>query len=288
MHHDPEFGIREIDGVVEFVAAGPWRDTFAAHFLSSGAQRLVLNYVLGFSAPDLEFLRDLPVEALVVIDRSSRSLAPIHALSNQLKALDLVTPPDLLIDLEQLPNLQKLGADWRQVKDSIDRAQSIEHLFLLHYGERDLQPLAHLSRLQSLRFKDRPALRSLHGLAALRALTELGIFGAAHLEHIAEIESAEGLLKLELQSCRRIASIESLASCRRISSLNLSECGQIDSIRALGALSSLVDLQLYGTTKVVDGDLSPLQALPNLLELRMKSRKHYVPSVAQIQAGIGL
>jgi hypothetical protein len=43
---------------------------------------------------------------------------------------------------------------------------------------------------------------------------------------------------------------------------------------------------VYGTTKVLDNDLTPLVGLPKLRELRMKSRRSYRPSVKEVQRNI--
>ena len=40
----------------------------------------------------------------------------------------------------------------------------------------------------------------------------------------------------------------------------------------------------WGSTRILDADLSPLLSLPRLTELRMKSRREYKPSVKEVQS----
>jgi hypothetical protein len=68
--------------------------------------------------------------------------------------------------------------------------------------------------------------------------------------------------------------------------LNLSECGDLPSLVPLRGLTSIEVLLMFGTTKIVDGDLTPIADLRRLRELRMQSRRHYRPSVAEIQASL--
>jgi hypothetical protein len=42
----------------------------------------------------------------------------------------------------------------------------------------------------------------------------------------------------------------------------------------------------YGSTKITDGDLTPLAGLPCLADLRITSRRAYRPTVEQLQARI--
>ena len=66
--------------------------------------------------------------------------------------------------------------------------------------------------------------------------------------------------------------------------LDISDCGDIASLHPLSPLKRLEEFYCYGTTKIVDNDLSPLSSLPALRELRIKPRRSYHPTEAEIRA----
>jgi internalin A len=224
-----------------------------------------------------------------VLDRRLQSLEPIYSLAPTLEALQLVaTHPSLVLDLGRFPALTGLSADWGQVKASFAEASGLEDVFLGSYSERDLEPLTSAPRLTRLVMKDRPGLRSLNGLAGLPALTELGIYLALQLTDVTNLQAAPRLTELHLEACRKIPTLDQLATLRALELLNVSDSGDFPDVEALGSLIDLRDLLLYGTTKVLSGDLSPIAGLPELRQFRMQNRRHYVPSVPDIEQAVAL
>lgn len=280
------FAVGHFRDHVEVVVTGPWTEQAAEPILSGEADRLVLNYAHGFAETDLEFLRELPLRQLVVLDRRLTSLAPLEGLSETLEFLHLTTDPKLSVDVAQFPRLVDLSADWQQVRSTVSAAVRLERLHIGRYSESDLKPLSGLGRLQRLALTDRPRLASLAGLEAFPDLRSLGGYLAGDLIDIAELGGRGLLEELELEGCRKLARIDAIAGCVRLSRLNLSECGDLASLRPLTGLAALEVVQLFGSTKVLDGDLAPLAGLPHLKELRMQSRRHYRPGVDDIQASL--
>lgn len=282
-----DFSESDRGDAVEVVVTGRWSAGAAEAFTSGRAQRLVLNHALGFDEPDLGFLEGLPVRELVLIDRRIDSLAAVHTLSATVESVRVTTAPSLVLELDRLPLLRELSADWRQVSATIGSAQALQRAFLGHYSERDLSPLAACPELVALSMKDRPRLTSLSGVEALPQLRRLGIFGAGGLDDISGLGGRGELEELELEACPRIEVLDDLAGCVGLTRLNLSDDGDLASLTPLAALARLEVLRLFGTTKIVDGDLSPLTRLPRLRDLRMRSRRGYQPSLTEVQANLG-
>ena len=248
---------------------------------SGAAKRLVLNYAMGFTETDLEFLRDLPIRELVCIAPID-DIKPVYSLRN-LRTLQIHRTVESL-DLSRLSHPTELSAEWDQVKRSIGTCQALTRLYLGSYKERDFAPLAHL-RLRNLNLKDRPGVRSLEGLDPSN-LEQLGIFLASKLEDFSALNSFSKLRSLKLGSCRRLSTLDFVAHCQKLAFLNIAETGQIASLHPLSRLVELETLMAYGSTTVQDGDLSVLLDLPHLAELRMMNRKHNHPSVATVQQGL--
>lgn len=269
---------------VEMVVTGPWTDEATEIVQAGQVDRLLLNYALGFDEPSLWFLDGLPLRELVLLDWGLSDLEPIHSLGPTLQSLRVTTNPALTLDLGRLPGLRELGAAWRQVSASIDAATGLRDLFLLGYQPTDLEPLAALTHLVKLVMKDRPRLKSLAGLSAFPDLRSLEIYLAQNLSDIEDLAGRSALEEVALEACRKIDRLDALGGCVGLRSLNLSDCGALASLGPLRALTNLEDVLMYGSTKIVDGDLSPIAALPRLRELRLQSRRSYRPSVDEIEA----
>ena len=240
----------------------------------------------------MRFLEDLPptIRRLHITARWITDLDPIAALGNQLRSLTIVTAPGSSIDLTRLPRLTTLGADWQQVRATIEAAVQLRDLYLGHYDEHDLAPLTSLQLLHRLKLKDRPSVSSLTGLERLDALRHLAIVLARNLTDLTSLDSAVGrqLESLELESCRRIDDLRMVARCTSVTLLNLGDIGDVRSAAPLAALQRLVHLFLYESTRFRDGDLESLLELHRLQELRLMNRRHYRPSVDEIKLQVGI
>ena len=257
----------------------------AARLLESGSvSGLDLNYAKGFENSDLEFVDAWSVTRVSVLARTVTNIEPLYRLPS-LVSLSLSTGPKCRLDLRRMPKLTTLSTDWALVGDSISERPEIEDLYLGGFAEADLTRLRWNVALRRLRLKDRPRLESLDGVESFALLEQLGVWSAplADLNGLRGLRSGR-LLELQLESCR-LHDLEPVCSLESLRFLNLSDNGELSSVRCLTALKALEVLWLFGTTRVVDGDLSVLAHLP-LKELRMKSRKQYRPSVEQLQLQI--
>ena len=87
--------------------------------------------------------------------------------------------------------------------------------------------------------------------------------------------------------CKKLTRIDDLAGCVGLRRLSVSESGDIESLKPLAGLVDLQELYLYGCTKVVDNDLTPLAGLPRLKTLALMNRRGYSPSVQELQRIVG-
>jgi hypothetical protein len=78
--------------------------------------------------------------------------------------------------------------------------------------------------------------------------------------------------------------LDSIAPLTRLTALEVADCRSIDSLHPLSSLEALERFLAWGSTRIMDADLSPLLSLPRLNELRMKSRREYKPSVKEVQS----
>ncbi|HVR79062.1 MAG TPA: hypothetical protein VMS99_11815 [Acidimicrobiia bacterium] len=265
------------------MATDAWTEVAEGLLESGRVDGLDLNYAKGFKDINLEFVRDWPLKRLTVLARTVSDLAPISRLAETVESLSVQTAPSATLDVSAFPRLTSLAAEWSQVRLSIATAGALTDLLLRSYREVDLVPLQWNSRLRRLRFKDRPSLQTLTGVGELHELEHLGVYLAPlrDIEDLRDIQSE--LLYLHIELCR-IGDLGPVSGLSALRMLNAGDCGGIRSVAPLRNLQNLRVAWLFGSTNVLDHDLSALVDLPALEELRMQSRQSYRPSVGFIHS----
>jgi hypothetical protein len=286
----PPFAIiRDEGGRADFDLHAEWSPAIRRAFIESGADGLVANYARGFVGSNIEFVRDLPLRRLDILDRGITDLTPIHDLGSTLEELSVDVATGSHIDLTLLPRLRLLACAWDQVKDTIASTDRLEDLYFSPYREPDLTPLTHLTSLRSLRMKPPVGVRSLDGIETMPWLARIGIYRAP-LEDTTALArlSSPVLTRLDLASCRRVNSLADLSGLIGLRELDVSEGGTLASLTPITGLTQLERLYLYGSTTIADRDLTPLVAMPRMHDLRMMNRRHYTPSVDEVRSQLGI
>lgn len=267
------------------VVTDTWNADAAAVVRAGRVDGLDLNYAKGFKDTDLAFIEDWPIKRVSLLARTVKDLGPLYRLADTIEVLSVESAP-VELDLGRFPRLTDLSAQWPQMAGTLSECPLLESLYIGSYGGDDLTPLRHNAELSKLRMKDRPALHSLAGLGKLQRLRHLGIYMAARLEDFTALEDIELLNELHLEACRSLRDLAPIAAHRSLAILNAAECGDVTSLRPLVGLDQLETIWMFGDTRVLDDDLSPLASLPRLIDLRLKGKESYTPSVEQIQATI--
>jgi hypothetical protein len=268
------------------VVTGPWTAGAAKALRRGEADGLVLNYARGFKGPGLEPLApDLPVRRLDVLDRSISDLAPIERLADSLEWLSVQAAPDAELDLGGLPRLREVAGEWALLRDTLGAVEALERVVTWEFDEADLHSFRDHVELRELTIKDAPHLESSSGVGNLPGLAALAIVLAPRLQDISDVsELAESLRELKLEACPGITTLNDLEPLVHLRILGVSDCGDIESLAPIRSLEQLEILYAWGSTRVTDGDLSPLAQLPRLEEVRMRDRRNYRPRVAELMA----
>lgn len=269
------------------VVTGPW-STEAARLLSTGdVDGLHLNYEKGFSEDDLSFFAEWPLRRLQIVDRTLVDLGPIGRFADSLEELSVRVSPEARLEIGGLQKLHQLSSDWRVLRPLSGRVHTLESLVTWNFDGSDFRPLNNYSRLKNLAVREAPRLQSLRGINVMNSLSALNLHLARQLSDISDLaESGSTLNKLSFDFCSRIGRLDALRSLRRLRLLGVSDCKRIESLAPLGQLTQLEVLHGWGSTRIVDGNLSLLLQLPRLREVRMKSRIEYRPSVDEITTAI--
>lgn len=269
------------------VVTGPW-SAMAARSLARGeADGLVLNYARGFCEGSLDLLDgEWPLRRLCVIDRSLVDLDPIRRVQ-RLEALSVQAAAESELDLGSLPQLRSVSGEWSLIGHTLGAVGGLEHLVTWMFGEPDLHALRDHLALRNLSVKDAPYLESLAGLGNLPSLAALTIVGAPRLRDIHELSwLSPSLRELKFEGCERLDAIDPVESLLGLRFLGISESGDIASLSPVRSLSKLETFYAWGSTRILDGDLSPLARLPRLREIRMRNRRGYKPPVGELAASV--
>jgi hypothetical protein len=294
MVHYDGYSLEETEEGTRLFVNGSWTPTIEDLVESGRISQLVLNSAHGFNEPNLDFLRQWPISRLDVLTRHITDLGPISRLRHVLGGLSVMAvhpSSDGTLDLDGFESLRKLSVPWSLVRNQTHAMAQVTDLFFLNYQGIDLAPLAGSTFLTALRMKHYPQIRSLNGLEEFDQLHVLSIHGAAKLIDLSALRdsgTAQNLIELQLETCQRITVLDDVASATGVQFLNLGNCGDIASLKPLSDMSELRRLYLYESTKILDGDLTPLLALRRIEELRMADRRSYRPSVAEIRKQLGI
>lgn len=144
----------------------------------------------------------------------------------------------------------------------------------------DLAPLSAFTKLRRLRVKSSTAPMNLGALAGLPALEELVI--EAPLSELASLSGAPSLKSLTVDSSALLA-IDGLRDLPSLRELELCGCPRLRTFEFVRALPTLTTLSLLhsGGAKV---DLSPLTALPSLVDLSLTLLGESLDGIASIAA----
>lgn len=188
--------------------------------------------------------------------------------------------------MEGFVRLQDLSISWDLIKGQVNNLTTVENLYVDRYSFPDLLPLAPLPTLRSLRMKERPKIKSLQGLSIFSRLEKLAIHGASLLADDSALQgssAAKTLRELQLESCQRLVNIDNVSLASEVEILNMGDCGDLESLAPIRGMRKLRRLSLYESTRILDGDLSPVLDLPELTDFRIASRRDYVPSAQEVQ-----
>jgi hypothetical protein len=251
-----------------------WNHDIQAQLLKEEIAELELNDGKGWRGDNLSFLGYFSnLSALTVIDLTIKSIEPIHAL-HRLRTLDILTYCRTEIRFDQFPNLTECGIEWRDKATSLFDCRGLRKLYINRFNGRDLRQFEKLTNLESLAILG-ASIISLEGLGVLHDLRSLRLGDLRKLKSLKGIDKLAKLEKLEVNTCPKIPSISELSELFSLRELHLNNLGNIQTLEPIRRLRNLEWVTFYESTNVLDGDLSPLVALPKLMKISFQNRRHY-------------
>jgi internalin A len=283
LNRGTNYAFEREDDAKTLVVTGPWSDNVSELLRAGKADGLTLDHAKGFQASDLSFLSgEWGICRLNLLDRSISDLTPIARLGAALSDLSVEAAPDAELDLSAHPHLHALAGEWGLIQEALTATSELRTLATWSFDEADLHAVRDMVHLERLTLKDAPLLASLSGVGDLPSLTRLEVVGAPRLTDITDVsEAASTLTYLALQGCMRLESIDDLEDLVNLRFLGLGDCGDIATLAPLAGMRHLEKLYAWGSTRILDNDLSCSTRLPELKEVRMQDRRSYTPRVRE-------
>lgn len=279
--------IESKDGHRTAIVSGAFTERDRAMMQDHGVRSLEINEAKGFAEDNVDFLEHLPeLESLVLLHSNISNIGAIHYL-HELRELTVDTYCQTPIDFSRFPALRKCFLEWRPGSESVMAARSLEELYINGFPLHDLAAFELLPLVRSIKLGN-GALTTLRGLDAFPSLLEFGLYGQRRLRSLQGIELiSQELERLDLEKCKSIVSLAPISKLTRLRDLWFVDCGAIQSLAPVIGLRKLETVYFYESTKIDDGDLSPLLALPALRDVSFMNRRHYTHTREQVQASLG-
>ena len=172
---------------------------------------------------------------------------------------------DFILDCSKLPkSLNSLHLNVWTKKSIINIENlndSLEHLTISDFNEKDLSKLSGLTNLKSLSFKT-ARIKSLKGIEKLTNLRVLSLGGVRSLTDISDITALQKLKFLEFDICWKLQDFSPIGKLKELEVLQLMDCKNLESIKFVKDLPKLRQLYTLGTTIINDYDTTPAENIP--------------------------
>jgi hypothetical protein len=282
------YRIEDGDDGRTLVVTGLWTAEVETLLATGAVVGLDLNYALGFGEPSLEFLDAWPLRRLHVLDRSLVDLEPIGRLRDTLEGLSVQAAPGVSLDLGEMPQLRSLAGEWEVIRWQLRFLESLETLVTWRFDEENLLALNEHVGLERLTIKEARRLASLLGAEHMVALRTLEVLLVPGLADVGAISDLVELQELSFETARRLDALDDIESLTRLSHLGIANSGGIRSLTPVAGMKALKSLYAWGTTHILDNDMTPLLGLSALTDLRIRPRKSYNPTVAEVMAALSI
>lgn len=256
-----------------------------AYYREHGLSRIAISPLMGYSLPDLEFLKDYPYVRGVELPTAGKIVVSGLRYLARLEVLRIAESREPL-DLAQFEQLTHVGAEWHPKLRITEDCRRLRVLGLRKYKpkSKDLTELADLPSLEDLSIVQSP-LTSIRGVGRFRKLKRLELSYLTKLESIAGIEELNDsrLEILESEKCKKIGDHAAVRTVPSLRVVRFNDCGEIPSIDFLYGLPNLEDFR-FVNTNVLDGDLRPLLRLKSAGFFKKKHYSHTPEEVDEILA----
>jgi Leucine-rich repeat (LRR) protein len=278
-----KFLIEEQEKGRKLILKSAWSADIAQFMLASDIRWLELNTVKGWKDTSVEFLREIDwLERLDLIPWGVIEVSAVETLT-KLEYLNVGVRWAGSVDFSKLVRLEHCFLDCGKGAETIFECKNLEYLHLHGYKPTPTHDLRQLQKLIVLKIQDSP-LNALPELGGAKHLSTLWLRLCPNFANIVSICQCKNLEELFLAGCPKIRSLDDLLCLKKLRKLDLSDNRDMESLKPLEHLRCLEEISFFGSTRIADGDLSPIMRLPNVKQVMFDSRRHYSHRPADFKA----
>lgn len=260
-------GFKVVRGVYgqRVALTGSWEEEIGRWMTRHGITELECNHVNGCKLESYDFLSEIPfLTGLRIVNQDPKDFSPLSQLGG-LRSLEItLVPSPRNFPFARLAKLERLTLEWFAGAEKLFTANSLKHLSIERYpGRQGSEPFRALEGLENLILAN-GGIEEIESFRVLRSLQRLQLVNLRQLRSLKGIENLDTLRCLCLDGSKGIGSIEEVRGLVNLQLLWLVDCGKIESLDPVRGLKKLKSLLFGGSTNIVDGDLTPLLALPDL------------------------
>lgn len=280
----PAFGIeRVIDGLVLRHTSRGTQEAilelpadcarFAAAMRRRGATELAV--ICARESTDFSFLTLFPFLTSIRIHGKlyCENLNTLESLE-QLGSLEISGVVRGSVDFGSMAALESVQMPYWPGGTSIFRAPRLQRLELEYLKASDCDQFANLRNLKALCICN-SAVTDLSAVGKLRKIHAFKLILLPKLSNIEFLSRLPQIRTLQIECCKRIRDISAMSKLSKLEFLNFCDNKEIESIKALNGLRKLKWCYLYGDTRILDHDLSPLVRRTPYHDLLFKNRREY-------------
>jgi Leucine-rich repeat (LRR) protein len=224
---------------------------------------------------DVSFLKEFPELLALNICTVVYSFDPINSLHN-LKELSLDLARDKTpLRFSEFSQLEECHLVWDKNVSGIFICENLKTLALFDFKEKNINKFLRLKNLEKLALVTSP-LQDLRGIGDLKKLKVLSFTYLRKLEDFTGLEELPALENLSITACGRI-NLGTSKELKGLKSLDLYDLPNLKSIKDLFKFPNLEAVFIWGSTSILDGDLSFFSKLKKLKKLMIVKRRHYSP-----------
>lgn len=238
----------------------------------------------------LDRIDEVTAAEIIITTAHKLDIAPLYRLGPAVKSLALngTACARGALRLAALPHLSEIAVSWEHVDVGEGLPSQLRRLTVLEFSATRIDAIPASAQLSGLALYGARKMGDLGGVERFPALTSLEVYGGYNLTDVGAVVELPRLAMLEFEACKKLGRLDSIGRCRGLTRLRVGESGSIDSLAPLRDHAALEQLWAWGSTRIVDDDLSPLLTIPRLRELFLASRRSYRPSVGEVKEALGI
>ncbi|MFD4976984.1 hypothetical protein [Streptomyces sp. NPDC058424] len=267
-----------------FVTDEEWRPDYNQYFVDGTCNGLVVGAPTGRAGMDISFVAGIPGLRNLRLLRGISDISPVASCVG-LERLDVSDFSSQELDLSDLVGLREAELPWKVAASCLPRLGALEQLTVTRWRGTALSALGAKPVLRRLYLEAVQSVSTSAEAAELfPELRELRLYDG-RLTESGLLAGAQQLRNVALSSAKT-DSVTFAAALPHLEYLELENSGDIDTLAPLAEHPTLREVLVTGSTRITDGDLTPLADNPRLTVIAVeRGHPHYSHRPAEVRRG---